>query len=139
MMARQRMIHPELWDNAQISALGDFEFRVYIGLISWADDEGRVDVNPVIVCARLFPLRNGLSVETVRDAIVALEARRLIGMYQVGERTFAFHPHWEKWQTICRPSKSKIPTPPGPESYASARKQVKAHGYKCSPAAEPQS
>ena len=49
------MIDPKIWESEQVMNLSPFEFKVYIFLISSADDEGRLKVSYPIFVARIYP------------------------------------------------------------------------------------
>lgn len=118
-MARQRMIRPEIWSSRQVASLTHFQFRVYLGLISLADDEGRVTANPVILAATLFPYSGdpAMAVE-VQKAIIEIEficdgkdGSPLIGLYQIGDEAFIYHPKWHKHQYINPKNKQRNSLP----------------------------
>lgn len=133
------MIVPEIWESEQISRLSDFQFRIYIGLISAADDEGRLTANPMVLTAKIFPRCSDPSmVQRVQETIVNLENCRdekdgspLIGLYQIGNAAYIYHPNWIKHQKISpsKKSESKLPVPPDSEKYTEKLKLVTAYGY----------
>ncbi len=139
-MARQRMIRPEIWESRQVKALTDFEFRVYIGTISHGDDEGRLSASPIGLSSKIFPLSGDIELpEKIRNAVQVIESMRdgkngapLIGVYQVGDEVFIFHPNWKKHQIIApsRVVKSKLPPPPPSKEYIKRRNLVIGYGYK---------
>ena len=139
-MARQRMIKPEIWASEQVSAMNDFQFRVYIGLVSAADDEGRLKANPALIASYIFPLSEDLTISVqVREAIIQIENTRdegdgspLIGLYQIGSTPYIYHPKWHNHQKIPKSTKSKtsLPEPPQNQPYLEYRKEVTAFGYR---------
>lgn len=126
-MSRRRMIDPSLWESQQVSDLTDFEFRVWIGLISHADDDGRLKANPIVLLAKIFPLKE-ISLDEIRDAVQGLEKCGLIAVYDDEREVYISHPKWDRWQTINRPRKS--PLPDLPKNYEDLRSQVIKYGYR---------
>lgn len=139
-MARQRMIKPEIWASEQINQLDYFQFKVYIGLVSAADDEGRLKANPALVASYIFPLSEDLALPVkVREAIIQIENVRddsdgspLIGLYQIGKVPYIYHPKWHNHQKIPKSTKSNncLPEPSPDEQYEGNRHNVTAFGYR---------
>lgn len=139
-MPRQRMIKPEMWASEQINQLDLFQFKVFIGLISAADDEGRLKANPALIASYVFPISEDLELPVkIREAIIQIENIRdgvddspLIGLYQIGNVPYIYHPKWHDHQKIPKSTKSKnsLPEPPKNVSYSELRKSVTAFGYK---------
>ena len=133
-MARQRMIWPEIWDSEQVADLTDFEFRIYIGLISHADDDGRLPANPVVLASKIFTMAAKENTPAkIRSAIERMEMLKLVAVYGGGDRAYVAHPKWTVWQRIEKPRKSKYPAPPDSRGYAKSRSLVTAYGYKLKP------
>lgn len=134
-MARKRMISPEIWENEDFGALSPLAKLLFIGMISLADDDGKGIASPQLLKSNLFPFDEKLrstdidktldeignymstksSAEEVADAYRPLNERgsRLsIHFYKVeGKRYYKFT-NWSKWQSINRPSPSRLPDPP---------------------------
>ena len=131
-MARQRMIRPEIWESEQIIILSDFQFRIYIGLISHADDEGRLKGNPALLAAKIFPATMKMdTAKKVRAAIECMEEIRLIAVYGDADVAYIAHPNWSKWQYVPKAHLKKSPLPKIPKrnDYETNRKLVTAFGY----------
>lgn len=139
-MPRQRMIKPEMWASEQINQLDLFQFKVFIGLISAADDEGRLKANPALIASYIFPISEDIGLQTkIRDAVIQIENIRdegddspLIGLYQIGKIPYIYHPKWHIHQRIPKSTKSKtaLPEPPKDRKYEEYRLDVSAFGYK---------
>ena len=54
-----RIIKESTFTSEKISSLSDFEFRLWVGLITQADDAGRGDARPAIIRAGCFHFGNG--------------------------------------------------------------------------------
>lgn len=105
-----RIIKESLCDSEKIAALSDFEFRLWIGLITQADDAGRGDARPAIIKGRVFPFRERLSIKDIDAALQELAAKGCVSLYTVDGRPYFLFPGWVKHQRIrdCRP---KFPEP----------------------------
>lgn len=122
-----RIIKESICTSEKIAKLKDFEFRLWVGLITQADDAGRGDARPAIIKGRIFPLRDQVTAKNITDAIDALATVGLISLYTVGGKLIYWLPGWAKHQRIrdCKPKY------PGPEeaddqSAADCRKSPQA-------------
>lgn len=105
-----RIIKESICDNEKLAAIKDFEFRLWVGLITQADDAGRGDARPQIIKGRVFPLRDQVTQKNISDGLDALECVGLISLYKVGGRPFYVFPGWSEHQRI-RDCKPKYPAP----------------------------
>lgn len=105
-----RIIKESICDDEKVAQLKDFEFRLWIGLITQADDAGRGDARPAIIKGRVFPLRDQVTVRIISDGLHALATIGLIDLYKVGGRLYYVLPSWSKHQRI-RDCKPKYPAP----------------------------
>lgn len=117
-MARKRTIDPDLWTDDAVTSLKDVRsYVVYIGAISQADDYGRLEWSARQLWAKLFPTREDVRVADVERWMTDVVDAKLVTTYEVGGRTYAFHPNWARHQYVNRPSKSRIPSPPQPAQH----------------------
>lgn len=105
-----RIIKESICDDEKVAMLKDFEFRLWIGLITQADDAGRGDARPAIIKGRVFPLRDQVTAKIISDGLHALATIGLIALYEVGGRLYYVLPSWSKHQRI-RDCKPKYPAP----------------------------
>ena len=100
-MAERRTIYRVMFsENEQVAELSHSERLLYIGMIVFADDDGRLKASGKVLKALVFPFDDGLraiDVSKWRDKIAYLG---LITLYAVGGQEYAYHPNWRKWQTI---------------------------------------
>ena len=106
-----RIIKESLCDSEKIASLSDFEFRLWVGLITQADDAGRGDARPAIIKGRVFPFRERLSIKDIDAALQELAAKGCVSLYTVDGRPYFLCPGWVKHQRI-RDCKPKFPEPP---------------------------
>ena len=116
-----RIIKESTFTSDRIAALSDFEFRLWVGLITQADDTGRGDARPAIIKGRVFALRERTTISDIDKALHALAAHGCVGLYTVDGKPYYAFPHWADHQRV-RDVKSKFPAPPAdilPQSAAS--------------------
>ena len=109
-MARKRMIDPAIWDSEQVMSLSPRQFKIFIYLISQADDEGRLKISYPLFLSRIFPINKHTSEELISD-IKHLAEIELIQIYSNGKYQYICHPNWKEYQYIQKPRLSKLPAP----------------------------
>ena len=92
----------------KIAELSDFEFRLWVGLITQADDVGRGDARPAIIKGRIFALRDRTTQKDIDAALRTLAAVGCVSLYTVGGKPYFQFPNWAKHQRV-RDAKSKYP------------------------------
>jgi hypothetical protein len=120
------MLSPEIWDSEQVQQLTPTQFKLYIYLISNADDEGRFKVNYRMLAAKAFPLEDNYKAEECENDMMELYRDRLIRLYDTEDGLCGDHPNWFRYQTIQKARESSIPafesgdTVPLRDSYSTA-------------------
>jgi hypothetical protein len=112
------MIHAKIWASQQFGELTPETQLLYIGTITLADDEGRLKGHPAYLRGQIFPYNEKLTIDDVRDLVLALEKAKLIEVYKVAGEFFIQHPKWNKYQKLRldRMTASHIPAPEGFEN-----------------------
>lgn len=105
-----RIIKESICTSDKISSLTDFEFRLWVGLITQADDAGRGDARPAIIKGRVFPLRDRVTAKDIEAAVHGLAAKGCVSLYTVGGKPYFWFPTWSEHQRI-RDVKPKYPSP----------------------------
>lgn len=108
-MARKRMIDPTIWADEDFGTLTSDAMVMFIGIISNADDEGRLPGNSLYLSSSIFPYK-GLTQEkakTIRDEI--LLKMKSLKLYEIDGKEYLQLTNWSDYQSINRPSKSKYP------------------------------
>lgn len=105
-----RIIKESICDSEKLAALSDFEFRLWVGLITQADDAGRGDARPAYIKGHVFPFRERVTTKDIDAALHALAAGSCVTLYTVGGRPYYSFPSWAKHQRI-RDCKPKYPGP----------------------------
>ncbi len=107
---RIRTIKPELWRSPDLQRLSVQHRLTFIGLISHADDEGRVVGEPAYIRSIVFPM-DDVSLKRMGAILSDLEKTGLIRRYEVADEPYLVLPTWHAHQVINRPSPSLIPPP----------------------------
>ena len=118
-----RIIKESIRTSKSVNALTDFQFRVWLYLITYVDDYGCGSADPEILKGFVFPRRKGVTEGQIQKTLADLAMQGMILLYEVdGEPFFAF-PNWRDHQRI-QAKKHKFPEP----SDGELRKVTVSHG-----------
>jgi hypothetical protein len=107
-MARIRTIKPEFWTDEKLSLLDPLVRLVYLGLISQADDAGRLLDNVKLLDGMLFPNTD----DSCRDALDTLARLSRVSRYRTSNgQSIIQIVKWEQHQKVDNPSKHVLPGP----------------------------
>ena len=105
-----RVIKDSIRTSKTVNAMTDFQFRLWIYLITYVDDYGRGSADPELLKGFVFPRRKGVTESSIEKALADLANTGSILLYDVdGESYFCF-PNWEQHQRI-QTKRSKYPAP----------------------------
>lgn len=121
-MARIRTIKPDFWSDEKIVQLTPLARLLFLGLLNFADDEGRMTYSPKKIKMLVFP---GDEVD-VPSCLDELLRQNLIRIYERNDRRYLAICNFAKHQKIDRKSPSQIP---GPFDDASTGEQNKLDEY----------
>jgi hypothetical protein len=111
-VARIRSIKPEFWTDEKLSLLDPVTRLVFLGLISMADDAGRLVDNVKLLDGMLFPSTD----DTCRDSLdVLARTSRVIRYRSSSGQPLIQIANWERHQKVDHPNKYVLP---GPEDAA---------------------
>ena len=110
-MPRIRSIKPEHKSHRKVGRLSDRSYRLWIGLITEADDAGRLIEDLPQLRALVFGFQDRLTVAKVRTSLEEIEKAGLICRYSVNGIHYIALPSWLDHQRINRPTPSRIPAP----------------------------
>lgn len=79
-----RILKESFFLDDRIALLSDFEFRVWIGLMTTADNYGSGDARPAIIKGRLFALSSDIRRDDVMLALHGIEDAGLITFSENG-------------------------------------------------------
>ena len=111
------MIDPSIWADEDFGMLSSEAQILFIGIISNADDEGRLPGNALYLTSTIMPFKGVTSTKAtaLRDEIVA--HMRSVQLYVVENREYIQLKNWLSYQSINKATESKYP--PLPEDYGS--------------------
>ena len=130
-----RMLKETIRTSRSVNQLSDFQFRLWIHLITYVDDYGRGSADPELLKGFVFPRRKGVTETTIANALADLATSGMIQLYEVGGESFFCFPNWGEHQRI-QTRKSKFPAPEDgeeilpqvTESHGESRKVTVNHG-----------
>jgi hypothetical protein len=111
-MARKRQIDPSIWTSDDFMDLEDpWVMLLWIGLISNADDEGRMRASPRHIKAVIFPAIDH-TLDNIRAWRDKIAAQGLITIYEVEGKEYLHIPNFTKYQYMTKRTPSQLPEPP---------------------------
>lgn len=128
-MARIRTFKPETFTSESLAQVSVYAERTFFGLISRADDHGRVRDQPAALCGELWAVRGGRTPVDVEDDLIQLAAADLVCRYEDGEGKRYLHiVTWYRHQKINRASRSRLPECPKHGAGRTTADASQAHG-----------
>lgn len=112
-MARKRMIDPGFWTDEKLGTCTRDERLLFMGLISNADDDGRLPGHPALLKSMIFPYDYDITPDDVEKWAQSLFQKRLIAIYKANGQTYIWVCNFSKHQSIKKKTESKLPAPPG--------------------------
>lgn len=112
-----RIIKESIRTSKSVNTMTDFQFRVWVYLITYVDDYGRGSADPELLKGFVFPRRKRISESDIEKALAELAGMGCIHLYDVGGESYFCFPNWGDHQRI-QTKRSKFPVPP-PESTVS--------------------
>ncbi len=108
-----RIIKETIRTSKSVNALSDFQFRVWLYLITYVDDYGCGSADPELLKGFVFPRRKGVTEAQIRDALTALANNGMIVLYEADGESYFYFPKWGDHQRI----QSKVRKYPDPAEY----------------------
>jgi hypothetical protein len=124
---RIRTVKPEIHQDEAVGELSDSAFRLFIGLITQADDLGRLKGDPRLIGAQVWPYQPK-TVDDVEKLLGELASGGLIECYTHEARPFISLPSWADHQRIDNAGKSRIPAPDKADGKVSPRNSASLGG-----------
>jgi len=109
---RRRMIDPDFWNDSRVKRLSPTERLLFIGMISYADDDGRLLADSAFLRSKIFPYDDFTleAITSMRDHI--LETNPNLQLYQNAGEDYLYLRKWPRYQKPSHPQSSKLPKPP---------------------------
>lgn len=110
----KRMLNTDIWKSKQVSNLSIQARLLYVGLITFGDDDGRLNGDPALLRSQIFPRDEKVTVAEVTKWLEEIVASGLVVKYTANGDDYLAHPNWTRYQTIRadRQKESNIPPPP---------------------------
>jgi hypothetical protein len=107
---RIRTVKPEYWDDEKLAPMDPIDRLVFLGLISYADDAGRLVDNVKAIDGFVFPATD----HSVKKSLERLAANGRLRRYTAanGQKLIQIT-HWAKHQRVDKPAKNLLPPPEG--------------------------
>ncbi len=105
-----RIIKESVCTSETVDKMSWFEEVFFYRLIVNCDDFGRFDARPAVLKARLFPLKERLTLKEVSNVLSRLAEIGIVKLYYVDGKPYLFLPTWKVHQSP-RATKSKFPAP----------------------------
>lgn len=110
-MARIRSIKPSIWSDQRFTNLTLNARLLCLGMISNADDDGRIIASGASLIGAIFP-HDDLTTRAVEKWRDEISTTGLIVVYVQGKGTYAYFPKYAKHQLIRKHMASTLPKPP---------------------------
>lgn len=105
-----RIIKETIRTDKKLNYLNDFQFRLWLYLITYVDDYGRGYAETDILKGNVFPRRKTVTEKDIENGLAVLEEIGLIKLYKVDGELFFYFPSWAKHQRI-QTKRSTFPAP----------------------------
>jgi hypothetical protein len=112
-MARIRTTKPSFWGSGTIARLSRDARLLTLGLISFADDDGRFLGSTAAINGFVFP-NDDIPPVKIRKWLDEIAATELIHEYEVARVRYGCFPTWHEHQVINRYTPSHFPEPDVP-------------------------
>jgi 5-methylcytosine-specific restriction endonuclease McrA len=109
---RIRTIKPELWQDEKVGGLSRDARLLFIGLVTMADDEGRLRALPAVILGHCLPY-DADALRKVETWLAEVAASGLVTRYVVDGTPYVQINGWTRHQVINRPTNSELPPAPG--------------------------
>lgn len=105
-----RILKEGITTSDTIDDMSWFEECFFYRLIVNCDDYGRFDARPAVLKARLFPLKDRLTLKDVESALKKLTDIGCVNLYEYDGKPYLYLTAWSLHQRV-RDSKEKYPSP----------------------------
>lgn len=110
-MAENRFLHPRLGHSFKVSALSDFEFRVWVQYLLSADDYGVMPMSPALLRGANQALA-GRPDDAILGALDTIVAAQLVTKFTHQHYGYLATALWQDFQKIAHPRHTYYPLPP---------------------------
>lgn len=120
---------PTIWQDEEFGTASHEARLLFIGLITQADDEGRMTGSARMLWSLIYPWED-FDREALEQRLGELAGAGLIQRYERDGKDYIVLPGWKNHQKISHVTRSKIPAPPRASRNGSGalRKTPEANG-----------
>lgn len=104
-MGRIRTIKPEILEDEDTANLSHEAFRLFIGMITLADDHGNLRAQPRWLGCQVF----WASSADAEVALTEITRAKLVDLYEVEGEVYAHIKGWTKHQKVDKPGRPRVP------------------------------
>jgi hypothetical protein len=108
-MPRIRTLKPEHKTHRKVGRLTDRQYRLWVGMITEADDEGRLVADADQLRVQIFAFQGDVTDQIVAEECQHLAKVGLIRVYKCQNTLYAVFPSWLDHQRIDKPKPSTYP------------------------------
>lgn len=108
-MPRIRSLKPEALQHRKVGPLSDRAFRLWVGMITQADDEGRLVADVSWLRVVVLGYHPQVTDGDVEAALAEVVSAGLVRLYAVDGTRYGAFPSWRDHQRIDRPRPSMLP------------------------------
>jgi len=108
----RRMLDNSLWSNENFAALPPRGRLLQIGMITIADDQGRLKAHPLFLAKEIFPYDH-MEASDVSKWLALMEQNGTIQLYTVDGKQYAQFLNWWDYQSLQFAHASSYPRPDG--------------------------
>ncbi len=108
---RIRSLKPEAWADEKVGVLSRDARLLFVGLLTMADDEGRLRALPAAILGHCYPYDRDAP-KLLDRWIAELVASGIVVAYEHDSFPYLAFRNWARHQRINRAAASRIPGPP---------------------------
>src|SRR5689334_7054025 len=112
LMPRIRTIKPEAPQHPKIGRLSDAAFRLWVVMLTQADDDGRLPCDAGQLKLLTWGYYDDVTVAMTEGRIQEIARAGCVLLYEVAGVRYAWFPSWRDHQVINKKKDSKLPAPP---------------------------
>jgi len=109
---KRRMLDGGIWANEKFAELPCMARLLQVGLVTLADDQGRMKGHPAYLRSQLFPY-DDVAVSDISDWLERIMANGTIVIYETGGKFYIQLVNWWEYQSLQYASPSEHPRPDG--------------------------
>ncbi len=127
MAGRIRTIKPEILENERTAGLQHDAWRLFVSMITLADDYGNLNGHPERLTGSVF-WASGLS-RGIRELLAELSGAELVRLYSVRGQSYVAIVGWKQHQKVDKPGNPRVP---GPDQADSSTRETVANESRVS-------